>query len=67
MMLPSRHYVSEITEFIRKLKSDRPELEREQQQGRAIWWDKPPRDLAERRKMEQGKVPQPGYVYQSDD
>lgn len=67
MMLPSRHYVSEITEFIRKLKSDRPELEREQQQGRAIWWDKPPRDLAERRKMEQGKVPQHGYVYQSDD
>ena len=65
MMLPSRHYESEITRFIRELKAQRPELDREQQNGRAIWWDKPPQDLAERRKMDQGCVQQQAYVYQT--
>lgn len=65
MMLPSRHYESDITRFIRELKSQRPELDREQQNGRAIWWDKPPLDLAERRKMDQGRVQQQAYVYQT--
>lgn len=65
MMLPSRHYVSEITRFIRDLKAQRPELDRDQQNGRAIWWDKPPQDLAERRRMEQGRVQQQAYVYQT--
>ncbi len=67
MMLPARHYVSDVTEFINKLKSTKPELERQQQNGRAIFWDKPPRDLAERSKMDQGRVAQQGYVYQSKD
>lgn len=67
MMLPSRHYVSDITRFIRELKEKRPELDREQQNGRAIWWDKPPQDLAERRRMDQGRVQQQAYVYQTKD
>ena len=65
MMLPSRLYESEITRFIKELKAERPELDREQQKGRAIWWDKPPQDLAERRRMDQGRVQQQAYVYQN--
>ena len=37
----------------------------EQQRGRAIWWDKTPRELAEGRRMDQDRVPQPPYVYQT--
>ena len=65
MMLPARNYESDLTKFIRELKTEKPELDRDQQNGRAIWWDKPPRDLAERRKMDQGRVQQQAYVYQN--
>lgn len=65
MMLPSRNYESDITRFIRKLKANKPELDREQQKGRAIWWDKPPQDVAERRRLDQGRVQQQPYVYQN--
>ncbi len=34
-------YKSDITRFLEELKARRPELEQEQQRGRAIWWDKP--------------------------
>jgi hypothetical protein len=66
-MLPARHYESDHTRFIRELKERKPELEREQRQSRAIWWDKQPKDLAETRKMDEGRVPQPAYVYQGPD
>ena len=39
-LLPSRHYVSEHTRFIRDLLDKKPQLETEQRVGRAIWWDK---------------------------
>lgn len=65
MMLPSRLYESNLTKFIHELKVEHPELDREQQNGRAIWWDKPPRDLDERRKMDEGRVQQQAYVYQN--
>ena len=65
-MLPARHYVSDFTRFIRDMKAKKPELDREQQKGRAIWWDKVPADLAEGCKMDQGRVPQKPYVYGSD-
>jgi hypothetical protein len=65
MFLPSRHYVSEHTAFIRDLLAQKPELDVERKIGRAIWWDKEPRDLAERAKMDEGSVPQPPYVYQT--
>ena len=63
-MLPSRHYESEHTRFIRELKERKPELEGEQRESRAIWWDKRPRDLAEGARMDEGRVPQAPYVYQ---
>jgi hypothetical protein len=64
--LPARHYVSEHTRFIRELLQKKPQIEEDRRAGRAMWWDKPPAELDERRKMDQGKVPQKGYVYQPD-
>jgi hypothetical protein len=65
LMLPARNYESEHTKFIRELMDKKPELEKEQRKGRAIWWDKRPPDLADRDEMDKGRVPQPGYVYQT--
>jgi hypothetical protein len=66
-MLPSRHYESDHTRFIREMKERKPALEAEQRRSRAIWWDKRPRDLEETRKMDEGRVPQAAYVYQGQD
>jgi len=63
MMLPSRHYESEITKFIRDLMQKNPELAQKQREARAIWWDKTPRELTEEHAMDQGRVPQSPYVY----
>jgi hypothetical protein len=65
MMLPSRHYESDITKFIRELMRQQPELAQKQREARAIWWDKTPRELSEERAMDQGRVPQTPYVYPS--
>ena len=66
MMLPARHYVSEHTTFIRELLDAKPQLVDEQKKARERWWDKQPKDLAAEDKMDEGRVPQPGYVYQTD-
>lgn len=65
-MLPARHYVSEHTKFIAEVLAQKPELADEQKKGRAMWWDKKPRDLEARRKMDEGTVPQTPYVYFSN-
>jgi hypothetical protein len=65
-MLPSRHYVSDHTRFIRELVEAKPDLPKKQQEGRRIWWDKSPDDLRERARMDEGRVPQTAYVYQTD-
>jgi hypothetical protein len=66
-MLPARHYVSEHTTFIRDLLEKKPEIVDDLRKGRAIWWDKTPRDLDARRVMDKGRVPQKSYVYYIDD
>ena len=63
MMLPARNYESEHTRFIRELLQKKPQLEQEQQKSRAIWWDKQPQELAAGKKMDEGRLPQPAYVY----
>ena len=63
MFLPSRHYVSDYTTFIGELLAARPQIVLDQKKGRALWWDKEPRDLADRAIMDEGRVPQPPYVY----
>jgi hypothetical protein len=64
-LLPARNYVSEHTRFIRDLLEKKPELEAVQHTGRAIWWDKLPSEVQAQRDMNQGRVPQKGYVYYS--
>ena len=66
LMLPARNYESDHTRFMRDLMEKKPELAQEQKKGRAIWWDKRPPDLADRGKMDEGRVPQTPYVYQTE-
>jgi uncharacterized protein DUF3460 len=64
-MLPSRHYVSEHTQFIRDLIQKKPDLPFKQREGRALWWDKTPAELGEEKQMDDGRVPMTPYVYQT--
>jgi hypothetical protein len=64
-MLPARHYVSDHTKFIRELIEEKPDLVKKQVEARQIWWDKSPQDLALGRTMDEGRVPQTPYVYQT--
>ena len=65
-MLPARNYVSEHTQFIKKLMEEQPDLPEKQREGRDIWWDKRPQDLQDGRRMDEGRVTQPPYVYGLD-
>ena len=65
-MLPSRHYVSDHTQFIRELIENKPDLPSKQREGRALWWDKSPDALAQTRQMDEGRVPMTPYVYQTE-
>jgi hypothetical protein len=65
-MLPSRHYESAHTRFIRELIEQRPQIADEQKKSRALWWDKRPAELAARSEMDEGRVPQSAYVYQGN-
>lgn len=57
-------YRSEATEFIDDLKKRRPELDAQQQAGRALLWDRPvDRDL--QGEFREGRVAQRPYVYQT--
>ena len=62
-MLASRLYESEHTKFMRELLRQRPDIIEKQREGRAIWWDKTPRELSEERAMDEGRVAQSPYVY----
>jgi hypothetical protein len=66
MMLPSRHYESEHTKFMRELLQQQPDLIDKQREGRAIWWDKRPKELAEERVRDTSRVAQSPYVYDAD-
>ena len=60
-------YESDLTLFLKKLKTERPSLESEQRRGRAIWWDRPPLDLERRREELEARVAQKPYPYQTKD
>ena len=59
-------YVSEITRFIEALKAENPRIVADQARGRAIWWDKKPQTSDEAERVAESRVPQPGYVYQTN-
>ncbi|HET9023021.1 MAG TPA: DUF3460 family protein [Burkholderiaceae bacterium] len=56
-------YESDITKFLRELKEGNPDLDRQQREGRAIWWDKDV-DPDLYRRFNASTLPQPAYVYQ---
>jgi len=59
-----KHYKSDVTAFIEKLKADKPTLEEEQRDGRALLWDKRI-DRDAQAEYDDAKVPQQPYVYQT--
>ncbi len=56
-------YESEITQFIRELKAQKPYLEAEQKKGRALLWDKTPIELDEAEREKASRIEQQAYVY----
>ena len=57
-------YQSDATQFINQLKASRPELDQQQQAGRALLWDK----QVDRKiwgEYREGQVAQKPYVYQT--
>ena len=65
-MLPARNYVSDHTQFIKKLMEEKPELPKQQREGREIWWDKTPQELSDLANMDERRVAQTPYVYQTE-
>jgi len=59
-------YESDITQFLKTLKQERPALESEQREGRSLLWDKAPIDLEERERAADSRVAQKPYVYSLD-
>ena len=57
-------YQSDVTQFIERLKAERPEIEAQQRAGRAIWWDKH-LDREALGEWKQAGVAQKPYVYGS--
>jgi hypothetical protein len=58
-------YESEHTKFMHELFQRRPQLAAEQQAGRAIFWDRPPMSLEERRRADESRIKQKPYPYQT--
>lgn len=57
-------YVSDTTEFLAQLKTQHPELEAGQRQGRALLWDQQiNRDIQQ--EFKDARVAQKPYVYQT--
>jgi hypothetical protein len=59
-------YQSEITQFLTELKTEHPNLEAEQQAGRALLWDKEPLSVEDQRRAKEAKLKQRAYVYSND-
>ncbi len=64
--LPWAATESDITQFLRTLKDNKPELEDAQQAGRLLLWDKTPIALDDSERARTVKVKQKPYVYQPD-
>ena len=58
-------YQSEATQFINGLKQQQPQLDAEQQQGRALLWDKEV-NTELWQDYRAARVPQKPYVYQTN-
>lgn len=59
-------YESEHTKFMREWMAKHPEELLEQQKGRALWWDKPPRTLTTMKEDDAADVPSKAYYYDAN-
>ena len=64
MPLFRKAYTSDVTAFIEELKANKPTLEAEQRQGRALLWDKRI-DRDAQADFGDARVAQQPYVYQT--
>jgi len=58
-----KHYESEFSEFLNGLKQQHPEIEKDQREGFAIWWDKPPLELDAMKRDKMSEVKPKAYLY----
>ena len=58
-------YESDTTQFIKQLKAQKPELDAQQQAGRALLWDKQV-DRDQQAQANAARVAQKPYVYQTN-
>ena len=59
-------YESEHTKFMREWMKQHPEELKEQQKGRALWWDKIPRTLDTMKQEAAAEVPSKPYYYDAN-
>lgn len=59
-------YESEYTKFMREWKKQHPEQIDEVTKGRALWWDKEPRDLDVQRREKESSVVTKAYYYDAN-
>lgn len=59
-------YESEHTKFMREWMEKHPEELLEQKNGRALWWDKPPRTLESIDNSAAAEVPSKAYYYDAN-
>ncbi|MBU3599530.1 DUF3460 family protein [Polynucleobacter sp. 30F-ANTBAC] len=57
-------YKSTISLFLEELKTQKPELEQAQQDGRALLWDKAPISPEDQKRAQLARIKQKAYVYQ---
>ncbi|MFM1806361.1 MAG: hypothetical protein RL212_620 [Pseudomonadota bacterium] len=57
-------YKSNISLFLEELKTQQPDLEQAQQEGRALLWDKAPVSPDDQKRNQIARVKQKAYVYQ---
>ena len=49
-------YESDFTKFLNEMKSEKPEIEAGQQEGRALLWDKEPQSVEDMRRAKAAKL-----------
>lgn len=64
MLFKKKNYESDITQFIRGLLQEKPQIVDEQKKGRALWWDRK-LDLDSLERWAESRVNQQPYVYQT--
>lgn len=62
-MIRHQPYVSEFEQFLDDFKRQHPTVEKQQREGFAIWWDKPPLNLKEMEREKMSEVKWDPYPY----